>query len=222
MKTLVVEPFGDGAWRVRLPEGCDVARRRRLLETLRALPYVIDAVVSEHHALAVVEPGTPRESLHQALAGASDEPSGARMRTGPAGVREPREHEIPVRYDGEDLADVARASGLSPDAVVAMHAACAYEVAMMGFLPGFAYLRSLPPRLVLPRRATPRTRVPALSVAIAGPYTGVYPFASPGGWHVLGEAAGFVPFDARTGAALALGDRVRFVPSRARNVTAPA
>jgi len=78
-------------------------------------------------------------------------------------------------------------------------------------LPGFAYLRALDPRLVLPRRATPRPRVPALSVAIAGPYTGLYPFASPGGWHLLGTAVGFAPFDAHTGAAMSLGDRVRFV-----------
>jgi len=106
---------------------------------------------------------------------------------------------------------VASASGLSPAEVVAIHSGTAYEVTVVGFLPGFAYLRALDPRLVLPRRATPRPRVPALSVAIAGPYTGVYPFASPGGWHLLGTALGFTPFDARTGAAMSLGDRVRFV-----------
>lgn len=95
--------------------------------------------------------------------------------------------------------------------MVALHTGAVYEVAFVGFLPGFAYLRGLDPRLVLPRRAAPRTRVPALSVAVAGPYAGVYPFAAPGGWHLLGTAVDFAPFDAVTGAAMAAGDRVRFV-----------
>ena len=223
---LVLEPFGDRAWRARLPEGYDSASRRRLLEALRALPRVADAVVSERHAMAVLEPGTPLESLREAVAaavacaepGRAPDEAGARPRDeGPARAEvEPRHHDVEVRYDGADLVEVAEASGLSPDEVVALHAGCTYVVAMMGFLPGFAYLRSLPPRLVLPRRATPRARVPALSLAIAGPYTGIYPFASPGGWHLLGMAVGFVPFDARRGAALALGDRVRFVPAVSR------
>jgi KipI family sensor histidine kinase inhibitor len=220
---VVLEPFGDRAWRARLPEGYPLASRRRLLETLRGLPHVVDAVVSERHALAVLAAGIALETLRDAIAGAvagaeresAPHPAGDgradRARAGADG--EPREHRVEVRYDGEDLVEVARASGLSPDEVVAVHSGCTYEVAMMGFLPGFAYLRSLPPRLVLPRRATPRARVPALSVAVAGPYSGIYPFPSPGGWHLLGVAVGFVPFDAQRGAAMALGDRVRFVPS---------
>ncbi|HEX3344918.1 MAG TPA: carboxyltransferase domain-containing protein, partial [Polyangiaceae bacterium] len=130
-----------------------------------------------------------------------------------------REHTVRVRYDGLDLDEVAAASGLSRHEVGAVHRVAAYEVAAIGFLPGFAYLRGLDPRLVLPRRATPRTRVPALSVAVAGPYTGVYPFASPGGWHLLGTAVGFAPFDATTGAALSLGDRVRFVAESEEGAT---
>jgi len=220
---IVLEPFGDRAWRARLPEEYDLARRRRLLETLRALPRIADVVVSERHALVVLEPGTPLESMREAVATAV---AGGHGETTPhqegGGLAEgkprraegvPRDHEIEVRYDGADLVEVARASGLSPDEVTAMHTECTYEVAMMGFLPGFAYLRSLRPRLVLPRRATPRAWVPARSVAIAGPYTAVYPFASPGGWHLLGVAVSFVPFDAGKGAAMELGDRVRFVPS---------
>ena len=96
--------------------------------------------------------------------------------------------------------------------IVRAHAEATYEVAVVGFLPGFAYLRGLDPRLVVPRRATPRPRVPALSVAIAGPYTGIYPFASPGGWSLLGTVVGFVPFDGASGARLRLGDGVRFEP----------
>jgi KipI family sensor histidine kinase inhibitor len=131
-----------------------------------------------------------------------------------------------VRYDGEDLDDVARAVGLPRDEVVARHAGAAYVVAFVGFLPGFAYLAGLDERLRLPRRESPRPRVPANSVAIAGPYAGVYPFASPGGWHLLGTAIGrktdgraetvrFSAFDPSTGAALALGDTVRFVAAGA-------
>ena len=94
--------------------------------------------------------------------------------------------EVPVRYDGDDLDAVAASTGLSVDDVVALHVAPEYVVAFCGFAPGFGYLRGLDPRLELPRRATPRTRVPAGSVAIAAEYTAVYPRPSPGGWHLLG------------------------------------
>ena len=95
--------------------------------------------------------------------------------------------EIPVRYDGDDLDAVAAATGLSTDDVVAAHTASQYVVAFCGFSPGFGYLRGLDLRLHLPRRSTPRTRVPAGSVAIAAEYTAVYPRISPGGWHLLGR-----------------------------------
>lgn len=94
---------------------------------------------------------------------------------------------IPVRYDGPDLAAVATAVGLGIDEVVALHTGASYRVAFCGFLPGFAYLVGLPDQLHLPRRATPRHRVPAGSVAIADEFAGVYPTASPGGWHLLGS-----------------------------------
>ncbi len=94
---------------------------------------------------------------------------------------------IPVRYDGPDLADVAERTGRSVDEVVRLHVAAEYRVAFCGFAPGFAYLEGLPVELELPRRATPRTRVPAGSVAIAAAYSAVYPSASPGGWHLLGS-----------------------------------
>jgi 5-oxoprolinase (ATP-hydrolysing) subunit A len=204
-----LQRFGDTSWRARLPEGSDGTSRRGLLERLRALPGVVDVVVSERHALVVLARGTPldgaRDGIARVLAGESASAPGAATRSAP------REHRVLVRYDGPDLADVAAASGLSQAEVVAIHSGAEYEVSSVGFLPGFAYLRALDPRLVLPRRTTPRPRVPALSVAIAGPYTGIYPFASPGGWHLLGTAVGFAPFDPRDGAALSLGDRVRFV-----------
>ncbi len=94
---------------------------------------------------------------------------------------------IPVRYDGPDLEEVAAATGLGVDDVVALHSGATYRVAFCGFLPGFAYLVGLPERLRLPRRLTPRPRVAAGSVAIADEFSGVYPSASPGGWHLLGR-----------------------------------
>ncbi len=95
--------------------------------------------------------------------------------------------ELAVHYDGDDLGDVADASGLSVDEVIRRHVTSSYRVQFCGFAPGFAYLSGLDPVLQLPRRATPRPSVPAGSVAIAGPYAAVYPTPSPGGWHLLGH-----------------------------------
>jgi KipI family sensor histidine kinase inhibitor len=94
---------------------------------------------------------------------------------------------LDVAYDGDDLGGVADAAGLTVDEVVEIHSRAVYRCDFCGFAPGFAYLSGLDPRLRLPRRATPRTSVPAGSVAIAGPYTAAYPSASPGGWHLLGH-----------------------------------
>jgi KipI family sensor histidine kinase inhibitor len=93
---------------------------------------------------------------------------------------------IPVDYDGADLAQVAESWQMSVAEAVDLHAQGEYQVAFCGFVPGFAYLTGLPQRYWLPRRATPRTSVPTGSVAVAGPYTGVYPRSSPGGWHLIG------------------------------------
>lgn len=119
---------------------------------------------------------------------------------------------IPVRYDGADLAEVAAACDLSIDEVVRLHGAARYTVAFCGFMPGFAYLVGLPPELRRPRRATPRSRVPAGSVAIADEYCGIYPQASPGGWHLLGSTDVRLWNDAcQPPALLSPGTRVRFV-----------
>jgi UPF0271 protein len=164
---------------------------------------VIDVVVTERHALVTFDPPSPPSGIEQAIARALAEP----LRSEP-----PREHSIEVRYDGPDLDDVARFARTSREEVISLHASALYVVAAIGFLPGFGYLRGIDPRLSVPRRTSPRPRVPALSVGVAGPYTGVYPFDSPGGWSLLGSAVGFVPFALQSGAALAVGDRVRFVP----------
>jgi KipI family sensor histidine kinase inhibitor len=121
---------------------------------------------------------------------------------------------IPVRYDGEDLESVASSAGLDVDEVVAIHSAAEYVVAFCGFAPGFGYLRGLDPQLHVPRRATPRTRVPAGSVAIAAEYSAVYPSPSPGGWHLLGSTD-LVMFDPDRAppALFEPGLHVRFVES---------
>ncbi|MBX9268950.1 5-oxoprolinase subunit PxpB [Chromobacterium violaceum] len=131
-------------------------------------------------------------------------------------VEDGRVVDIPVSYGGRhgpDLEAVARHCGLTPDEVVSRHAAGRYTVFFLGFQPGFAYLGGLDPALSAPRRATPRQKVPAGSVAIGGSQTGIYPTASPGGWQIIGrsDAALFDP-SRQPPCPLRPGDIVRFVP----------
>jgi KipI family sensor histidine kinase inhibitor len=126
-------------------------------------------------------------------------------------VGEGRVVEVPVRYDGEDLREVAGRAGLSVEAVKALHQKPLYRVYALGFTPGFPFMAPVEPPLRLPRRPHPRPRVPAHSVAVAGPQTGIYPLPSPGGWNLLGTSLAAVydphrpePFLLRP------GDRVRF------------
>ena len=129
---------------------------------------------------------------------------------------EPRQVEIPVCYGGEygpDLIDVSKTQGMTPAQVIELHSSATYVVYFLGFVPGFAYLGELPKALVTPRLATPRRRVPAGSVGIAGRQTGVYPVATPGGWRLLGRTprSMFRP-DQEGFSRLSIGDRVRFTP----------
>ncbi len=120
--------------------------------------------------------------------------------------------EVPVRYDGPDLAFVAEAWGMSVRDAVAAHAAGEYVAAFCGFAPGFSYLSGLPPHRAVPRLETPRARIPAGSVALAGEWCGIYPTASPGGWRLLGSTDVVLWDPAREHPALlAPGTRVRFV-----------
>ena len=170
-------PSGPRAWLVELAAadvvGFAGAVRRR------DDPDVVDVVPAARTVLVAV-------ANHQSL-----DRVGAWLRTlAPGDVQEPgstEEVEIDVRYDGDDLDDVAAACGMSPEEVVERHAAPTYRCAFCGFAPGFAYLVGLDPALHFPRRPTPRTRVPAGSVAIAAEYTAVYPSESPGGWHLVGH-----------------------------------
>ncbi|MEU1630389.1 carboxyltransferase domain-containing protein [Streptomyces sp. NPDC020096] len=124
--------------------------------------------------------------------------------------------DIPVRYDGPDLAEVAALWRVPPDALPRVLDAIAFRVAFTGFAPGFGYLSGLPAQYHTPRRATPRTSVPAGSVGLAGPYAGVYPRSSPGGWQIIGSTDAALWDPAREPAALLTpGAQVRFtrVPS---------
>ncbi|CAL9360154.1 5-oxoprolinase subunit PxpB [Streptomyces sp. enrichment culture] len=140
----------------------------------------------------------------------------ARWAVPPLDPREGPVVEVPVRYDGPDLAEVAALWGVAPGEVGRVHASVEYRVAFCGFAPGFGYLTGLPERYAVPRRATPRTAVPAGSVALAGPYTGVYPRASPGGWQLIGTTDAVLWDTAREPAALLTpGTRVRFTGEEA-------
>lgn len=186
--------------RALLVEVADPAAAQRLFRAARRLvgTELVDVVPGHDTVLLVGREAVPSlEDLE-----ADDGDPDAR----------PRTVTIEVRYDGEDLRAVADATGLALDEVVRRHAQAAYSVAFLGFAPGFPYLVGGDPALMLPRRASPRTRVPAGAVAIAGEYTAIYPRASPGGWHLLGRTDAVLFDPASTPPALlAPGDAVRLV-----------
>jgi KipI family sensor histidine kinase inhibitor len=143
------------------------------------LPGVIDVVTGAVTVLLITEPGRDLSALAEAVGGL-DVPDQAPS---------PGELVIPVVYDGEDLAEVAELAGLTEAEVIDRHAGSVYAVGWLGFSPGFGYLTGLDPALHVPRLPTPRTKVPAGSVAIAGPLAAVYPTASPGGWRLIGRTS---------------------------------
>jgi KipI family sensor histidine kinase inhibitor len=162
------------------------------------LPGVVDVVPAARTVL-VVHDGSLDVARLVAPAAANHPPVGGELVT------------LDVVYDGDDLVDVARAAGLSEQAVIDLHCSAEYTVAFCGFMPGFGYLVGLPQQLQLARRSTPRTRVSTGSVAIAAEFAGVYPRESPGGWHLLGHTAAVLWDDSRTPPALLVpGTRVRF------------
>ncbi|HEV3482553.1 MAG TPA: 5-oxoprolinase subunit PxpB [Candidatus Acidoferrales bacterium] len=136
----------------------------------------------------------------------------------------PRELEIPTCYGGQfgpDLNDIAALHGMTSAQAIELHASVTYVVYFLGFVPGFAYLGELPQALATPRLASPRRSTPPGSVGIAGNQTGVYPFAVPGGWRLVGRTpvAMFRP-DRQNMSFLSIGDQVRFTPISAARFTA--
>lgn len=177
---------------------------------LARLPGVVETVPAFRSVLVVYE---PRAVAFDDLVEQAERCARAAM---PALAEGGRLVEIPVVYGdaaGPDLEHVADVCGLSPSEVVRLHSEPTYVVFMLGFAPGYPYLGLLPPPLRLPRRATPRTRVPSGSVAVADAFTGIYPQETPGGWHLLGRTPLrlFDP-DRTPPCLLRPGDRVRFVP----------
>jgi KipI family sensor histidine kinase inhibitor len=194
-----------------LAEVDDLDHVHRLVAAVRtaALPGVVDVVPGYRTVLVTTVDGESLAAVRSVL---------PQLVLPAAAAAAGRVVEVPVRYDGDDLAEVAALTGLSRDDVVARHTAPDYLVAFLGFAPGFPYLVGLDPALHVPRRATPRTSVPAGAVGLAGDQTGIYPRATPGGWQLIGRTD-VVLFDPHREppALLSPGDRLRF-----RDVTAGA
>ena len=146
---------------------------------------VLDIVPASRTVLLKLAGPRYREPIRQRLGKLRIEHVAADDATAPIDQR--ADVQIDVVYDGADLEEVARLTGLSPDEVVAAHTAAPLRVGFGGFAPGFAYLIGGDERLHVPRRAEPRTRVPAGSVGLAGEFSGVYPRESPGGWQLIGR-----------------------------------
>lgn len=195
-------PYGPDAVLVECDSLSEMSAVRATVIAAR-LPDVVEVVPGARTVLVVARPGST------ALSAARQAVEAADLANPPS--TDPREVELPVRYDGEDLELVAETAGLSVDEAVELHTGAEYTVAFTGFAPGFAYLTGLPEPLQQSRLDTPRTRVPAGSVGLGGEFTGVYPRSSPGGWRLLGHTE-TVLFDPRAErpALLAPGDRVRF------------
>ncbi|MEU8577732.1 5-oxoprolinase subunit B family protein [Streptomyces asoensis] len=199
-----VLPVGDDALLVEVASGAQAEALHAELLRRRAAGLLSAREIVPAARTVLLDGLTDPGRLATELA-ASDVP--------PAPPREQAAVEIPVRYDGPDLAEVAAHWGVPREEVAGIHAAAEFRVAFCGFAPGFGYLTGLPERYDVPRRATPRTAVPAGSVALAGPYTGVYPRTSPGGWQLIGRTDAVLWDHARVPAALlSPGTRVRFVP----------
>ncbi len=190
-----IRPAGDRGSLIEAPDNATAVRLARLLRAERS--DLVDIVVG-HTTVLVTWAAEPADLGELVLMPEPEQPG--------------RPVEIPVVYNGPDLEEVARLTGLSQEEVVARHTGAEHVAAFLGFQPGFAYLTGGDELLHVPRREVPRTRVPGGTVAIAGPYSGVYPRDSPGGWRLLGSTTAAMFDPAREPPALlAPGDRVRFV-----------
>ncbi|MFB4295605.1 allophanate hydrolase subunit 1 [Actinomadura sp. NTSP31] len=194
-------PAGDRALLVELP---GPEAMLGLYAALTAAPPrgVADVVPAARTLTLLLDPSADPAEVAAAVRGAR--PGAA------AGSAETVE--VPVVYDGPDLGAVAALTGLAPDAVVAAHTGTPWRVAFTGFAPGFGYLEGGDPRLDVPRRGTPRVRVPAGAVGLAGRFSGVYPVESPGGWQLIGRTEAVLwDLDRDPPALLRPGVKVRFV-----------
>jgi inhibitor of KinA len=212
---LRISPAGDAALAIELGSRIDLQTNRKVhhlarLLTQAQLPGVGEAVPGYASLLLHYDPA----SLDYAAVRRWVEETAAQM--GAAPVIEPRLVEIPTVYGGEfgpDLEALAKTHNISVENAIQLHSSALYTVYLMGFTPGFPYLGGLPEALATPRLASPRTRVPAGSVGIAGSQTGVYSIDSPGGWQIIGYTPLHLFLPGREPPALlAAGDQVRFIP----------
>jgi KipI family sensor histidine kinase inhibitor len=216
------EPLAEDTLLLRFGDDIDMDTNARVHAAATAIrmacvPSITDIAPAYATLLLRFEPSrrdgdAVREAITRALGPGLRRDDGQQATTPGHGAT--RTVEIPVCYGGEcgpDIDAVAEHAGLSRNNVIARHAAAEYTVAMLGFAPGFPYLLGLDPALQVPRRANPRTRVPAGSVAIGGAQTGIYPRELPGGWHLIGRTPRVLFDPAREPPCLlAPGNHVRF------------
>ena len=221
-----VLPSGEHAVLVEVDSLDDVLALHHRLWVRERAPGLLDAVVGARTLLLVTASARDlvrvRAEVSRLLAGprgpelspgsVPTDPDDSFDVEGPRLVEGGGVVEIPVHYDGPDLDDVARLTGLTPDEVVSAHTGRSWRVGFAGFAPGFAYLVDGDPRLDVPRRATPRPRVPAGAVGLAGEFSGIYPRPSPGGWQLIGRTDLVLwDLDRDPPALLRPGLRVRFL-----------
>jgi KipI family sensor histidine kinase inhibitor len=181
------------------------AVREAVAASVAGFTDVVEIVPAATTVLVVVRDEAPIVPLRQALAALP-------VAAGGVGPKSDQVVEIPVHYDGPDLSEVARLTGLGVRDVISAHTRSEWRVAFCGFAPGFAYLSWGDSRLAVPRRGEPRTSVPAGSVALAGEFSAIYPRSSPGGWQLIGHTEAIVfDVDREPPALLQLGVAVRFV-----------
>lgn len=201
----VLRRAGDQGWLVELGSRDAGA----LAAVIREQPWaalVADVVPAATTVLVTALDATSMEAIKAGIGRLLDRPRSLLPARGPG-----RTVEIPARYDGPDLADVCSATGLSPAELARAHAGAEHVVGFFGFAPGFAYIDGCPDALALPRRTTPRTRIDAGYVAIAGTQTVVYPGGTPGGWHLIGRTGERLwDPDRQPPNRLEVGDRVVF------------
>lgn len=213
MSAIEIVPISESALVCTLPPPATLEKQQRLwalADAVQKMPQTAEAVTGMNNLTVFLNPDADLAECTLALY--------ALWPTVAARRKQGRHIEIPVVYGGgygEDLAEVAKFHSTTPQEIVRRHTEPVYTVFMMGFQPGFPYLGGLPEHLHTPRRTVPRTEVPAGSVGIGGSQTGVYPFASPGGWQIIGrtdtalfQTASYPP------TLLQAGDTVRFVAER--------
>uniref|UniRef100_UPI0028F0D069 5-oxoprolinase subunit B family protein n=2 Tax=Microbacteriaceae TaxID=85023 RepID=UPI0028F0D069 len=222
--TVRILPFGD---RALLAEVADLGAMLSLHGRLAASrpAGVVDLVPAARTVLVAVDPAVLSLAAARAWIGDAAGAGGADVMGDAVGAgADPTGPlvELPIVYDGADLAETAGLVGLGTAELAARHAAAEWSVAFTGFAPGFGYLVSADWPFPVPRLDRPRSRVPAGAVGLAGPFTGAYPRSSPGGWRLIGTTSA-VLFDpaAATPALLQPGTRVRFRPAPALPASAP-